>query len=124
MDALAALVVFIPQFLYWKHVTGQFIFFSYKNTEGFDFMKPHILNVLFSFKKSLFVYTPVLIFVVAGFFWVEEVFSSLSPEYNSLCIGQFLFPVKLGRLVERRKFWNAIFCSVLCRHVHTLGMCC
>ncbi len=56
----------IPQILYWKYVTGSWLFFSYQHTEGFDFEKPHILSVLFSYKKSLFVYTPLLILAIWG----------------------------------------------------------
>src|SRR6185369_14039698 len=61
-----AFIPFIPQILYWKYVTGSWIFFSYQNTEGFDFFKPHVLNVLFSFKKSWLVYTPIIIFPIIG----------------------------------------------------------
>lgn len=64
--AVSAFVVFIPQFIYWHKVTGSAIFFSYQRTEGFDFLKPHIINILFSFKKSLFVYTPIVIFFIIG----------------------------------------------------------
>ncbi|MFN8166420.1 MAG: glycosyltransferase family 39 protein [Bacteroidia bacterium] len=65
---ICAFVVFIPQFIYWKAVTGHAIFFSYQHTEGFDFAHPHFLQVLFSFKKSLLVYTPILVFPLAGMF--------------------------------------------------------
>ena len=61
-----AFIPFIPQIMYWKYVTGSWIFFSYQHTEGFDFLKPHILKVLFSFKKSWFVYTPIIIFPIMG----------------------------------------------------------
>lgn len=59
---------FIPQIIYWKVITDTWIYFSYKNTEGFDFLQPHIYNVLFSFKKSWFVYTPIIIFPIIGIF--------------------------------------------------------
>ena len=64
--AACAFVVVVPQLLYYKAVTGDFIFFSYQRTEGFDFAHPHIWNSLFSFKKSWFVYTPVIIFPLIG----------------------------------------------------------
>jgi hypothetical protein len=47
-------------------VTGSWVFNSYQNTEGFDFLQPHFINVLFSFKKSWFVYTPIIIFPIIG----------------------------------------------------------
>jgi hypothetical protein len=66
---VAGFIVFIPQFIYWKVVTGSWIFFSYQNTEGFDLLHPHIIKCLFYFKKSWFVYTPLIVFpVVATFF--------------------------------------------------------
>jgi hypothetical protein len=69
---LFAFLPFIPQILYWKYVTGSWIFFSYKNTEGFDFLQPHIFNVLFSFKKSWLVYTPIIIFSIIGVFLLKK----------------------------------------------------
>ncbi len=70
--ALSAFVVAIPQMIYWKIVTDSFIFFSYQHTEGFDFSHPHIIENLFSFKKSLLVYTPLIVFPIAGFFFLRK----------------------------------------------------
>src|SRR5205085_4794981 len=61
-----AFIPFIPQMIYWKYITGSWIFFSYQHTEGFDFLQPHIFKVLFSFKKSWFIYTPMIIFAIIG----------------------------------------------------------
>jgi hypothetical protein len=61
-----AFLICIPQLLYWKAVTGKFIFFSYQNTEGFNFLEPHIAESLFSFKNSWFIYTPLIIFPLLG----------------------------------------------------------
>ncbi len=69
---LFAFIPFIPQMMYWKHVTGAWIFFSYQNTEGFDFLKPHFFNVLFSFKKSWLVYTPIIVFPIVGVFLIKK----------------------------------------------------
>ena len=68
----AAFIPFIPQIIYWKVVTGSYIFYSYQHTEGFDFLKPHIINVLFSFKKSWFVYTPIIIFPIIGIYFLKK----------------------------------------------------
>ena len=64
---LFAFLPFIPQIAYWKYATGSWIFFSYQNTEGFDFLTPHVFKVLFAFKKSWFVYTPMIVFAILGF---------------------------------------------------------
>ncbi|MEI6764761.1 MAG: hypothetical protein WCM76_03910 [Bacteroidota bacterium] len=64
----AAAVVFI-QCLAWYAQTGSFILYSYQG-EGFNFAHPEIINVLFSFQKGLFVYTPVLIISLFGLAWL------------------------------------------------------
>ncbi len=65
---LAAFLLFTaPQLLYWKSVTGQWLFYSYINPgEGFDFSSPHLGNYLFSFRKGWFVYTPLMLLAVGG----------------------------------------------------------
>ena len=61
-------IPWIPQFLYWKEMSGQFLFFSYGAKEAsFDFARPHILQALFSFRKGWLIYTPVMLFALAGF---------------------------------------------------------
>lgn len=65
---LLGLLVLGPQLLYWRLMTGHFIYDSYKNFGvGLDLSRPHILNVLFSFRKGWLIYTPVMLFALAGF---------------------------------------------------------
>ncbi len=81
--AVFAFLMVIPQLVYWKTVTGHWIYYSYGN-QGFFFLHPHILDVLFSFRKGWFVYTPVMVFAVLGiysllrrfkaFFWPVLIF--------------------------------------------------
>lgn len=59
---VTALLVFMPQFIYWKYVTGHWLFYSYKH-EGFDFTNSHLFDGLFSIRKGLFVYTPILLLI-------------------------------------------------------------
>ena len=47
------------QLIYWKLQSGSFFIWSYSG-EGFDFSNPEFFNVLFSYKKGLFVYTPLV----------------------------------------------------------------
>jgi hypothetical protein len=59
------------QFAYWKFATGKFIVNPYgagNPGEGFELGHPHVLNVLFSFRKGLFIYTPVMLFAIYGFY--------------------------------------------------------
>ena len=60
-------LVMLPQLLYWKEITGQWIYYSYGN-ERFFWDSPKIIEVLFGFRKGLFVYTPVLIISLIGMY--------------------------------------------------------
>lgn len=73
ITAAACLVLVFPQLWYWHTKTGHFIYDSYKNPGvGLDIFSPHIINVLFSFRKGWFVYTPVMIFAVIGFYFLYK----------------------------------------------------
>lgn len=56
-------VIGLPQMVYWFFTTGQPVFYSYPN-DGFDFGTPYTLEVLFSYRKGWWVYTP---FMALGF---------------------------------------------------------
>jgi hypothetical protein len=53
------------QMIYWKYATGKWLYDVYID-EHFIFSSPEIFLFLFSFRKGMFVYTPVLIFSVIG----------------------------------------------------------
>ena len=56
------------QMIYWKHFSGHWLIDSYNNPgEGLDFLFPHIWQTLFSFRKGWFIYTPMMLFAMAGF---------------------------------------------------------
>lgn len=55
------------QLLYWKYTTGSFIFYSYGEI-GFDFSDPKVLKGLFSYRKGLVMYSPVMLFALLGFY--------------------------------------------------------
>lgn len=64
------LLILSPQLLYWHSKTGHFIYDSYNNPGvGLDIFSPHILDVLFSFRKGWLIYTPVMILGLIGLFW-------------------------------------------------------
>jgi hypothetical protein len=59
----------LPQLVYWKGLTGQWLYYSYDNAgEGLDLLYPHTWKFLFSFRKGWLVYTPLMVFALAGFF--------------------------------------------------------
>jgi len=60
----------LPQIAYWMISTGRPLFMSYSNPgEGLDLLNPHTLDFLFSFRKGWFIYTPIVLVALAGF-WV------------------------------------------------------
>lgn len=68
MMAFAALLIGSIQFIYWKSLTGEWIYYSYSNNpgEGFRFFPPYIMEFLFSYRKGWLVYTPVMIGSIMG----------------------------------------------------------
>ncbi len=65
-----ALVGFL-QLAYWKYAAGEWIIYSYQE-QGFSFLNPHFSNVLFSFRKGWFVYTPLMVMAVIGFVFLAK----------------------------------------------------
>lgn len=63
---IVGLIVFTPQFFYWYYLSGKFIYFSYPG-EGFYYWKnPMMVEVWFAQLNGLFVYNPIVFFMVAG----------------------------------------------------------
>lgn len=53
------------QLIIYKISTGSFMIYAYRE-EGFNFLSPHIIDILFSYKKGLFLYTPLLLLSLSG----------------------------------------------------------
>ena len=80
-------IIFI-QLIYYKLATGHFIVYSY-GEEGFNFLSPHFYDILFSYKKGLFLYTPI--FFIASTFgllalYKQSFFSAVSWLFFFLLI--------------------------------------
>jgi hypothetical protein len=56
----------IPQLIFWKIQTGQFLFFSYGSAERFFFNDPRIYSVLLGWHKGWLIYTPLMILAITG----------------------------------------------------------
>lgn len=65
--AAAFLLIFSPQLLYWKFATGHWLVSSYQY-QHFDFLHPRVLDVLFSVRKGVFFWAPLLALGVVGCF--------------------------------------------------------
>ncbi|MBK6398291.1 MAG: hypothetical protein IPN61_10715 [Bacteroidetes bacterium] len=53
------LIVVSIQLYFWHWQTGEWLVYSYQS-ESFNFLKPAFMDILFSYRKGLFIYTPVL----------------------------------------------------------------
>ncbi|CAN5361326.1 hypothetical protein BH10BAC1_BH10BAC1_00080 [soil metagenome] len=78
----ATLLVLLPQFMYWKSVTGEWLYYSYPD-EKINFFTPH-LSAIFSYKKGWLLYTPLMIFAIIGFI-------NLFKKNRALFFSIFLF---------------------------------
>ena len=69
---LAFLIVWTPQLLFWKWVSGDWLLYSY-GKEGFFWNNPQIISSLFSYRKGWLVYTPLMVlsFVGLPFLWIK-----------------------------------------------------
>lgn len=69
LAVLVFVLIGMPQLIYWKIITGKFLFNSmYNPGEGFNFDYPYLIDVLFSFRKGWLVYTPIMLLAIIGIF--------------------------------------------------------
>ena len=70
LKTLVIVLLFLSiQSILWYIETGHFFIYSYQG-ERFNFLKPAFSNVLFSYRKGLFVYAPLLFFSLAGLYFL------------------------------------------------------
>ncbi|MEI6821913.1 MAG: hypothetical protein WCL51_08240 [Bacteroidota bacterium] len=70
---LIGLCIFpIFQLIFWKITTGKFFFNTYQVTPGFDWLNPQFSKLLLSYKKGWLLYTPMMIFALAGIYFVYK----------------------------------------------------
>ncbi len=66
---IATFLLIFPQLLYWKIFAGTWFYDSYQNAgEGLDFLHPHTLEFLFSYRKGWFLYTPLMLLSIWGIY--------------------------------------------------------
>ena len=125
---------FLPQLIYWKYLSGNWLHFSYRD-EGFtNWPHPRVAEVLLSPVNGLFIYSPLVLFFLAGillmlvrrrqngwmiallFMVVTLICASWKMWYFGCSYGQrsyieyfTLFAVPFGYLVTEvfnaRRFW-------------------
>lgn len=106
---LLAGLMFIPQFAYWHAVTGKWLINPYleiapyiadtPSGNGFDFTHPHLLSVLFSVRKGVFFWAPILLFSVFGLF-------RLPPALRAWLLPLVVFQLLNLYLVASWRWWS------------------
>ncbi|MDR0548092.1 MAG: hypothetical protein LBI10_01570 [Deltaproteobacteria bacterium] len=82
-------ILFLPQMIWWHQHTDQWIINLYGKIASFNWRKPELLNLMFSIRKGLFIWTPIWIFA----YLVPFVKSQLSYKWR-LSFAVYL-PLKL-----------------------------
>lgn len=73
VSVIIIVLIGLPQLLYWKWITGKYLYMSYNNPgEGFEFLHPYIMQLLFSFRKGWYIYTPLMLFATMGFYYIYK----------------------------------------------------
>lgn len=79
--ALASIIIFIPQLIYWSQSYGSAIAYSY-GEEGFTYLfSPRIAEVWFAPNNGLFTYAPVILLAVLAL-----IFQTLNKRVNSVVV--------------------------------------
>lgn len=70
---LVAVIIFFSivslQLIIYYIQTGHFLVYSYGDA-GLNFLKPNFFNFLFSYRKGMFIYTPLLFISLGGFYFL------------------------------------------------------
>lgn len=75
------------QFIYYNQSTGLYFIYSYGN-ENFNFLKPHLFDFLFSYRRGLFLYAPILLISLLGLIQISKI-----SIFKALSLLIFLFVV-------------------------------
>jgi hypothetical protein len=59
-------LIFLPQMIYWKYSRGTFISWTYTNESFSNWSHPKIIEEWFSTLNGLFLYSPLVFFMIAG----------------------------------------------------------
>ena len=68
---------------YWKYVSGEWIVYSYQD-QGFSWLKPHLINGIFSYRSGWLIYSPLMIFALIGFYYLYR-------AHRSIFYASFIF---------------------------------
>jgi hypothetical protein len=86
------------QLIYWKYVSGHFLYNSYGPEGKMEWLKTHIIDGMVSAQKGWLVYTPIMLFSLIGFIFL---FKKQRPYFWSI----FLFILIFIYISFAHKFW-------------------
>jgi hypothetical protein len=70
--AIFGFLVLSIQFVYWKYISGSWLYWSYTG-ESFFWTKPHIVEGLFGFRKGWYLYMPIMLPATIGLFLMKKI---------------------------------------------------
>jgi hypothetical protein len=76
---IAVCLLILIQLSFYYLECGKWVIWSYTN-EGFNFLTPHLWDVMFSYRRGLFIYTPLTLICLFGFYKIfrERIFEGFS----------------------------------------------
>jgi len=87
---ICSLLVWIPQVVYWKAISGSLFYFSYVG-EHFYFNRPHLFQGFFGFRKGWLLYSPVMVLSILGFFFmIKKHGELLIPILMLFCVFSYV----------------------------------
>lgn len=96
-SALIAIAVFLTPVLLWKGQTGHYFVYSY-GVHKFNFTDPAFFNNLFSYRKGLFVYTPLAFIALFGLM-------PLAFKHRFRFVWMIAFVLLLSYLLSAWSWW-------------------
>ena len=84
LAAISMFLILSIQLIIYKNQAGTFFIDTYPG-ESINFLKPHIIQILFSYKKGLFLYTPLLLVSLLGFIYLFR-----KSKYEATALFLFL----------------------------------
>ncbi|HND89986.1 MAG TPA: hypothetical protein PK971_16755, partial [Saprospiraceae bacterium] len=77
--------VVFSQLLYWHWATGEWLVYSYQD-QGFSWLRPHVGDVLFSYRAGWLTYSPVMVLAVLGLWPLRRQRPALFPALLLFCL--------------------------------------
>lgn len=84
--AVAAMIaVGSIQLIYWKYASGSWFVYSYED-HGFSWLKPHVKDLLLSYRAGWLTWSPMFFCAVFGFFILRRTQPAIFPTLLAFCL--------------------------------------